>query len=142
VTTENERSVRSKAIIYLIGAAVLWSFGGVLIKMVSMNPLGIAGMRSAIASLLILAIIRKPRINWSFAQIGGAFAYAATVILFVAANKMTTAANAILLQYTAPVFVAVLGAWLLKEYPKSYDWITMILVLGGIVLFFLDELSG
>lgn len=135
------KPTRSVAIIYLIGTAVLWSFGGVLIKLVSLNPLGIAGMRSAMASLLLLAVVRKPSFNWSFSQVGGAVAYAATVTLFVSANKMTTAANAILLQYTAPVYVAILGAWFLKEYPKLLDWITIFFVLGGMTLFFLDKLT-
>jgi drug/metabolite transporter (DMT)-like permease len=63
------------------------------------------------------------------------------VILFVIANKWTTAANAILLQYTAPVYVALLSAWFLKERATRADLITIIAALGGMVLFFLDDLS-
>lgn len=132
---------RTKAVFLLIATAILWSFGGLLVKLITWNPIAIAGMRSAIAALLMLTVIKKPHFTWSFTQIGGAIAYAITVILFVMANKLTTAANAILLQYTAPVYVAIFSAWFLKERTKLIDWITIFFVLGGMVLFFIDDLS-
>lgn len=135
------KTERPKAILFLVITATLWSSGGILIKSVNANPLAIAGVRSAIAAVLMLLALGKPKINWSLAQIGAAVSYAATVILFVAATKYTTAANAILLQYTAPIYVAFLGAWLLKEKTKFYDWITIIIVIIGMALFFLDHLS-
>jgi len=132
---------RFGAISLLIGTAILWSFGGILIKSVSWNPIAIAGARSAIAALLILIILRRPHLTWSLPQIGGAVAYASTVITFVAATKLTTAANAILLQYTAPVYVALLSVWLLKERIRYTDWITIFFVIGGMTLFFIDKLT-
>jgi len=132
---------RPKALLLLVLTAVLWSFAGLLIKLVNWNPLAIAGMRSAISALIMLALIRKPVFNFTFAQITGTIAYAGTVIMFVYANKLTTAANAILLQYTAPIYVAFLGAWFLKERVRPSDWATIVLVLGGMVLFFLDDLE-
>jgi len=93
--------MKFRAVLFLVVAAVLWSLGGILIKLVAWNPLAIAGMRSAIAALVMLAFRRKMHFNLGPAQLGGAACYAATVILFVIANKWTTAANAILLQYTA-----------------------------------------
>lgn len=134
-------SERNKAVIFLITAAVLWSFGGLFIKLVSWNPLAIAGMRSAIASVLIFMVLRRPKITWSFPQTGGAVAYAATVILYVAANKLTTAANAILLQYTAPIYVALFGAWFLNERTRVFDWIVIFFVIAGMTLFFFDDLA-
>lgn len=131
---------RSRAIIYLVLTAILWSLGGVLIKSVKWNPIAIAGARSAIASLVMLAYIRRPRFTWSRAQILAAIFYAGTVILFVTANKLTTAANAILLQYGAPVYVAIFGSIILKEKTTTADWITISLVIFGMFLFFLDEL--
>ena len=89
---------RRQAILFLIIASVLWSLGGLLIKLVQWNPLAIAGMRSAITALVLWIYLRRPNFHWSPAQIGGAVAYACTVILFVLANKLTTAANAIFLQ--------------------------------------------
>lgn len=132
---------RSKAIIYLVLTAILWSLGGVLIKSVRWNPIAIAGARSTISSLVILAYIRKPRFTWSLDQILAAIFYAGTVILFVTANKLTTAANAILLQYGAPIYVAILGSIILKEKTTLADWITIALVIFGMFLFFLDELK-
>jgi drug/metabolite transporter (DMT)-like permease len=134
--------MKFRAVSFLVVAAVLWSLGGLLIKLVAWNPLAIAGMRSAIAALVMLAFRRKMHFNLSPAQLGGAACYAATVILFVIANKWTTAANAILLQYTAPVYVALLSTWLLKERISRSDLITVFAALGGMILFFLDDLSS
>ena len=75
-----------------LAAGVLWSLGGLLIKWVEWNPLAISGARSAIAAVILLVVLRQPRITWSLAQVGGAMAYAATVILFVAATKRITVA--------------------------------------------------
>jgi len=132
---------RPKALLLLVATATLWSLGGLLIKSVNANPLAIAGTRSAIATVVLLLVLRKPKFTWSFAQIGAALAYAATTILFVTATKTTTAANAIFLQSTAPIYVTLLSAWLLKERIKLLDWITVFIVMGGMVLFFLDNLS-
>lgn len=130
-----------KAVLFLVTTAVLWSLGGVLIKWVPLSPLAIAGMRSLISFLFIMIAFR-PKLKISGIKIAGGFTYASVVILFVVANKMTTAANAILLQYTAPVYVALFGYWFLKEKITRTDWISIILVLCGMVLFFLDKLSA
>jgi len=132
---------RPKAIIYLVITATLWSLGGLLIKSVNWNPAAIAGMRSAIAAVVLLIYMKKPKFTWSLPQLGAAFAYFATVMLFVIANKTTTAANAIFLQYTAPIYVAIFGAWFLKEKPKFIDWLLIFIILGGMALFFLDHLN-
>jgi drug/metabolite transporter (DMT)-like permease len=132
---------QQRAVIFLIITALLWSSGGFLIKWVIWNPIAIAGTRSAIAALVMLAFRPKMKIHWGFAQLGGAICYAATVILFVAANKMTTAANAILLQYTAPIYVAIFSYWLLEERITKLDLATIVTAIGGMILFFLDGLS-
>jgi len=124
----------------MLATAVLWSLGGLMIKLVDCHPLAIAGVRSAVASIFLLILIRRPHFTWSFPQIAGAISLAATFITFVMATKFTTAANAILLQYTAPIYVSLLGLWLLKEKVKLLDIITMVLVLGGMVLFLIDGL--
>lgn len=140
----NERSAHRRLgpFALLVATAVLWSLGGLLIKSVPWHPLAVAGGRSAVASLVILLALRRPRFSWSWAQLGGALAYAGTVILFVCANKTTTAANAILLQYTAPVYVALFGAWFLRERAGLLDWAAILITLGGMFLFFLDRLGA
>lgn len=130
---------RMRAIIYLICAALLWSTGGFFIKWVEWNPLAIAGARSAVGAVLIGIVLRKKDLSWSREQILCALAYAATVILFVVANKLTTAANTILLQYTAPIYVALFSFAFLKERVTALDWITTVVVFGGMVLFFMDD---
>jgi drug/metabolite transporter (DMT)-like permease len=130
-----------RAVGLALAASVLWSSGGLLIKWVAWNPLAISGARSAIATVVLLLALRRIRFSWSFAQVGGAVVYAATVILFVIATKLTTSANAILLQYTAPVYAALFGAWFLGERVSWLDWATIAVVIGGMILFFLDRLT-
>jgi len=125
----------------LVGAAVLWSLGGFLIKSVELHPLAIAGTRSAIALLVIWGFVGRPKFTWSKAELGAALAYAATVILFVAANRLTTAANAIMLQFTAPIYVAFLAQKFLNEKNSSLDWVTIATTFAGIAMFFMDFIS-
>ncbi len=133
---------RKKAIMFVFIAALLWSSNGLFIKIIDLGPLTIAGVRSAIAALLMIVLINKQlRFTWSLPQVGGAIAYSATIILFISATKLTTAANVVLLHYTVPVFTALLGAWILKENVSRFDWVIIGVVLGGMFLFFLDEFA-
>lgn len=132
---------KKQAALCLILAAILWSSGGVLIKYISWQPMAIAGGRSLVAAGVILLAFYRQRLTFSRTQWAGAVAYCSMVSTFVMATKLTTAANAILLQYTAPVYVALLGSWLLKEKTTSRDWVTIGLVFWGIVFFFLDKVS-
>jgi drug/metabolite transporter (DMT)-like permease len=138
--TDHQR-LHIRALCLLAATAVLWSFGGVLIKSVQWNPLAIAGTRSLIALPLLYFASRSGHINWSKDQILGAVAYALTVILFVSATKLTTAANAILLQYTAPVYVALFSGVFLKERVRWVDWLVIMVTFFGMFLFFVDRLS-
>ncbi len=122
--------------------ALLWSTGGIFIKLVSLNPLAIAGCRSLLASIVILIYLRKPKITFSFPQVAAGVSNAITMLLFVASNKLTTAANAILLQYTAPVFAAFFGWILLSERPSKDKWVALVLTVGGMILFFFDKVKG
>ncbi|HHU52339.1 MAG TPA: DMT family transporter [Firmicutes bacterium] len=141
MTETVQTSIQRRAVLLLFLTAVLWSLGGLLIKLVNWSAMAIAGMRSAIAAVVLWVYLRRPRFDWSFAQLGGAAAYSSTVVLFVLANKMTTAANAIILQYTAPIYVALFGSWFLGERATKGDWLTILTVMGGMALFFLDDLS-
>jgi drug/metabolite transporter (DMT)-like permease len=125
----------------LLLAALCWSLGGVLIKSIDWPPMAIAAGRSAIAIPMILLCIGRPRFTFSAAQIGGALSYAGTVVLFVFATRMTTAANAIFLQYTAPIYVALIGRWYLGERASRIDWLVIAVALVGIGLFFMDRLT-
>jgi drug/metabolite transporter (DMT)-like permease len=131
----------ARAVGLMAAAALCWSLGGLLIKSVDWPPLAVAGGRGFIAAAFLAVFAPRFRFTWSGAQIGGAVAYAATTILFVTATKLTTAANAILLQYTAPVWIALLGAWFLGERATRADWLTIAIVFGGMSLFFCDDLQ-
>jgi drug/metabolite transporter (DMT)-like permease len=131
----------ASAYLRLVAASVLWSTGGLLIRWVEWHPLGIAGLRSAIASVVLILYIRKPRFTWSYSQIGAALCYSAMVFLFVSSVKLTRVANAIMLQYTAPIYTAVFGGVFLGERARWGDWLAVAAVLGGIFLFFFDDLS-
>ena len=131
-----------QAVLLLLAAAVLWSLAGVLIKWVSLPALAVAGFRSAIALPVLLVFFGRRAVNFSAAQLIGGLCYAATVTLFVAATKLTTSGNAILLQYTAPLHVALLSGWLLGERTRWFDWAAIAAVLCGMSLFFIDQLSA
>ncbi len=131
----------TKAIIALVGSAFLWSTGGVFIKLVDWNGFAIAGTRSFIASFVLLIYLKRPKFNWRFPQLAAGFSMAWTMTLYVLANKMTTAANTILLQYTAPIYVAVLAWVILKEKPTGDNWIALIVIVAGMSFFFAEKLS-
>jgi drug/metabolite transporter (DMT)-like permease len=135
------RSSKHRGLFGVFISTVLSSTGGLLIKWVDWNPLAIAAARSLIALPVLLLFLGKPRFRATLPQLGGAVAYACTVLGFVLATKLTTAANAIVLQYTSPIYVAVLAGWLLKERVSWPDWLTVAVVLAGLVLFFFDRLD-
>lgn len=134
--------------------ASLWSIGGLLIKLVPLHPMSIAGARSLIGGLTILLVTR--RIPHFFVRnpdnsvnkkctldrlLAGIF-YSATMLLFVISTKMTTAANAVLLQYTEPIWLIILCRFFLDEKIGKFDYLAIFGVLCGMVLFFSEDLSG
>ena len=132
---------RKNAILMLLFAGVLWSLGGLLIKSIPWHPLAISGLRGGIAAIVIYAFSKDRKIIITYEKLFAACLYTLVVTLFVVANKLTTAGNAILLQYTAPVYVALFGYMFLGEKSTFIDWITIFILLGGLTLFFLDDLS-
>lgn len=132
---------RSRGILNVAAAALFWSFGGLLIKLITLHPLATAGGRSMIAAVVIWLFARPISFRFTGGQIVGALTYAGTVIFFVLATKTTTAANAILLQYTAPVYAALLSYRLLGEKITGVDWGAIALVFAGMALFFVENLT-
>ncbi|MBX3737057.1 MAG: DMT family transporter [Candidatus Didemnitutus sp.] len=125
----------------LLLAALCWSLGGVLLKSVNWPPLAVGGGRGLVAAVFLLLVMGRQRpFRWGWLPLATAVAYTGCTLLFAAATKLTTAANAILLQYTAPAYVALLGAWLLKERPTRSDWLTIAVVFVGLAVFLYDGL--
>lgn len=127
---------RKRAILYLILASVLWSIGGLFIKLVDMNSMAIAGLRSGISAIVMLIYLRRPVIHINKFNLIGAINYSCLLFCFVIANKLTTSANAIFLQFTAPIWVIIFTAVFFKERPRKSDILTILLVLLGMALFF------
>ncbi|MDR2402547.1 MAG: DMT family transporter [Spirochaetaceae bacterium] len=128
--------------------AVLWSTSGLFIKLIDWHPILIAGSRSLVA-VLVLGIVRivcrrrRRGVRGKFRYVlAGGIAYATTMISFVTANKLTASANAILLQYSAPVWAALLGWFFIREKPHWEHWAALLMVMGGLLLFFKDGLAG
>lgn len=136
------KNKKETGILMVLVAAALFSMGGLCIKMVPWSPLAINGARSLI-SVMVLAVylkIMKHKIVVNKAVLFGAVCMTGTTTLFCVANKLTTAANAIVLQFTAPIFVIFLMWMLKKEKPKKVDILACIVVFLGIICFFVDGL--
>lgn len=137
----NSLTERRKAVILLVITAVLWSTSGVFVKSLDWQPLSILAGRGIFTSIVFLLYMRRLPKNvtrWTLLAAGGSLA---TQFLFVTSTKLTTAANSIFLQYTAPIYVVLLGYWLLREKPTRNDWIGMGIIFAGMILFFGDQLS-
>lgn len=120
----------------LLATALLFSTGGVAIKACSLGSWQVAGFRSGVAALAVFALLPAARRGLSWRVLPVATAYASTLILFVTATKLTTAANAIFLQSTAPLYVLVLGLVLLHERVRRSDLAFGAAVATGLGLFF------
>lgn len=143
----NEKSsgkVQSFGPLCMAAAALLFSFGGMLVKLVPWHPMAISCSRSVIAGLVLLTYmkLRGHRIVVNRAVLLGGFVMGATSTLYVVSTKLTTAANAILLQYTAPVFIILLMWAIFKVKPTRLDVGATVVLLCGAVLFFADSLRG
>ena len=136
------KNKNSLGILLVLIAATLFSMGGLCIKMVPWSPLAINGARSLISVLVLATYLKiiKHKIVVNSAVLFGAVCMTGTTSLYCAANKLTTAANAIVLQFTAPIFVILL-MWALKnEKPKKMDILACVVVFSGIICFFIDGL--
>ena len=124
----------TQAVVALVISILFLSTSGLLIKLSSWDALALNGARSLLAAAVIWIYLRRPNFTWSRAQVGGALAYTVMLITFVQATRWTTAANAIFLQFTAPLWVALFGIWLLGERPQRSDWMAMAAIAFGLSL--------
>ncbi len=125
-------------------AAICFSTGGLLHKIIPWGPLAINGTRNLIAAAVIgiYLLIRKHRIKVNGTVLLGAVCMFGVTTLFTIANKLTTAGSAIVLQYTAPVWIIILMALLFGKKPKKSEVLTILVVLIGIGCFFFESLSA
>ncbi len=125
-------------------ASILFATGGILCKLIPWSPLAINGVRNLLGGLLIGAYLLAThhKLKFNLKILFGAICMCGVTTLFIVANKLTTAANAIVLQYTAPIWIILLSALILKKKPQAREIITILVVLVGIVLFFIDGIGA
>jgi drug/metabolite transporter, DME family len=128
---------RARARMGLIGAAALFSTGGAAIKLTTLSGAQVACFRSAVAAAAVLLLAPESRRGWTWRTAVASVAYAACLTLFVLANKLTTSANTIFLQSTAPLYLLLLGPWLLRERVRRPDLIVLGVMAAGLVAVFL-----
>lgn len=134
---------RNRAILEMLLCAALWSIAGIFIKLIPWNSIVIAGLRSLIAGLVMFVYMRARGIGFTADRrsLAGGAALCLTLTCFVVANKLTTAANSIVLQFTAPMFIVVFSALFLKKRFSRADVLAVVLTMAGISLFFFDQLT-
>ena len=127
----------------IVVAAALFSTGGAAIKSTSFHGfsggIATACLRSGVATVAIAVFLPRSRRNWSWRTLAVGATFAVTLILFVAANKLTTSANTIFLQSTAPLWIAISAPFLLREHVTRMDVIFMAVLGAGLALFFIDS---
>lgn len=126
----------------MIACAGLWSIAGILIKQIDWNSFAIAGFRALFAAVTvgIFMLIKRQKLILSKNVLLSAFFLSATFFCFVSANKLTTAANAIVLQFTAPIFIMLFSGFIFRQKFKPSDYVTVILTFCGVAVFFLSGL--
>ncbi|MBA4122345.1 MAG: EamA family transporter [Acidobacteria bacterium] len=125
-------------IAFVLLAVLLWSTGGVLIKLTTLDAFAVNLGRSLFAAITVAVFTYKKGLKLDKFTLLTSFLYAGTLTCFVYANKNTTAANAIFLQYTAPIYILILAPFILKEKFRVDDLITVVICLMGMSLFFLE----
>lgn len=130
----------NRPLLFVLAAALLWSSGGLFIKWTSLSGLELSCFRSFFALLTVATFTRHEGFGLNGVTAIGSVLYAVLIILFVSATKETTAANAIFLQYTAPVYLLILEPLVYKEKFRRRDLVTVLVCIGGMALFFVGQL--
>ena len=141
---QGDRSMNAKGALFVFLSAVCFSIGGLFMKYVPWNGLAINSARN-IFSVLVLALffrLSRHRLRINRTVLIGALAITGTNILYCIANKLTTAGNTIILQFTAPIWVMIFTSLLFKKRPTRLDIIAAVFVFGGVICFFVDSLSS
>lgn len=141
--TSQSNSTRKKAMLLMALCACLWSISGIFIKWISWSPFLIAGGRSLISAAVLGLFMTVSRIGIQVCRssICAGISLGVSFLCFVSANKLTTAANAIVLQYTSPIFILIISALFLHQQIKKREAAVVCAAAAGILLFFLDQLS-
>ena len=132
---------KRKGPLFMVLASIMWSFGGLLIKLIPWGAMSIIGLRAIFAAGVFVVYRRSIKINFTRGNILAALCLSATTVLFVFANKLTTAAAAILLQFSAPVFILIIELVFYKKKPTISAGVAVLVTILGMLLFFADRLG-
>ncbi|MBQ3480846.1 MAG: EamA family transporter [Oscillospiraceae bacterium] len=137
-------SKENRAILEMLCCAALWSIAGIFIKLIPWNPFAVASLRSMVSGTVIAVYMAMKRYRFvpSRRALIAGLLEGGVYLCFVCANKLTTAANAIVLQFTSPVFIVIYSALFFKEKIQRSDLTVVLFTLAGIALFFFDQLQG
>jgi drug/metabolite transporter (DMT)-like permease len=135
------KNVNFPPLVLVLIAVLLWSTGGLFIKLTNLDAYQVTFFRSLFAAITVLLLTRKAGLKIDLFGIFTSIIYAALLFLFVWATKKTTAANAIFLQYTAPIYILILGPFIIGEKVHFRDLVTVVVVLAGMSLFFIGKLE-
>ena len=133
-------SEKRKGPVFMIVASICWSFGGICIKLVPWGAMSIIGLRALLAAVVFALYRKSVKINLTPGNILAALCLSGTTILFVFANKLTSAAAAILLQFSAPIFIIIIQFLFYRQKPRPSGVIAVSVTLIGMLLFFADRL--
>ena len=136
----NKETSKFPPIALVLVAVLLWSTGGLFIKLSTLDAYQVTFFRSLLAAITVAALTYKKGLKINGFGVLTSIIYAALLFLFVWATKKTTAANAIFLQYTAPIYILILAPFVLKEKFRAADLLTVICCIGGMSLFFVGQL--
>jgi drug/metabolite transporter (DMT)-like permease len=126
----------------MAAAAIFWSIGGLLLKMVPWSAMSIIGLRALFAAAVFAVYRKSLKIDLTPGNILAAVCMSLTTILFVLANKLTTAAAAVLLQFSAPIFILLVEFFFYKKRPSVSAAIAVLFTVLGMLLFFADRLDA
>jgi drug/metabolite transporter (DMT)-like permease len=139
--TASNHDTRLPPVAYVLIAVLLWSTGGLFIKLTSLDAYQVTFFRSLLAGITVAILTRKQGLRIDAFGVLTSIIYATLLFLFVWATKKTTAANAIFLQYTAPIYILVLAPFVIGEKFHWRDLVTVIFCIGGMSLFFVGKLE-
>ncbi|MBC7911877.1 MAG: EamA family transporter [Pyrinomonadaceae bacterium] len=137
----NKAAPHFSPLLLVLGAALLWSTGGLFVKWTSLSAFELTFYRSLLAAATVALLTRREGFGINRLTILASVLYAALLLLFVIANKKTTAANAIFLQYTSPIYMLIFEPIFYKEKFRRADLITVLVCIGGMSLFFVGQLK-
>ncbi len=137
----DQQANTTSPVIYVLIAVFLWSTGGLFIKLTTLDAYQVTFFRSLFAAITVFLLTRQNGLKINGFGVLTSVIYALLLFLFVWATKKTTAANAIFLQYTAPIYILILAPFIIGEKFKLRDLVTVVIVLAGMSLFFVGKLE-